>query len=261
VTNTPTSLRRKRVIALPLLLSVALAASAPSRVAAQDAYGCVDELDDDEVARRTSAIAREFRSHERHARAFRFGWMSLFAVFAVAEFAFIGPRAEGAQRWNAYISGVGATTAMVQLVALPMPEVWARRRIERMPSDTPEQRRAQLRYALDALELAANGDRIIHSALSHASAVVWSVGWGTLLSVKFDKPLVSAIAFLGGPVMNETRILTAPNWATQAWVRTRAGFCWDRYVDDAPREAYWDEPETEARLSPTLGGLSLHLTF
>ena len=87
MTNTPTSLRRKRVIALPLLLSVALAASAPSRVAAQDAYGCVDELDDDEVARRTSAIAREFRSHERHARAFRFGWMSLFAVFAVAEFA------------------------------------------------------------------------------------------------------------------------------------------------------------------------------
>jgi len=248
-------------MALIFLLALTACACSPRTAEAQDAYGCVDELDDDEVARRTRAIAREFRSHERHARAFRFGWTSLFAVFAAAEFAFIGPRAEGAQRWNAYISGVGATSAMVQLLALPMPEVWARRRIERMPSGTPEQRRAQLRYALDALESAANSDRIIHTPLSHASAIIWSVGWGTLLSVKFDNPLVAAMAFLGGPVINEVRIFTAPNWATQAWLRTRAGFCWDRYVDDAPRDAYWDEPETEARLVPTFGGLGLHLTF
>jgi hypothetical protein len=69
------------------------------------------------------------------------------------------------------------------------------------------------------------------------------------------------MAFFGGPFMNEARILTAPNWATQAWVRTRAGFCWDRYVDDTARDAYWDEPETEVRLVPSFGGLGLQLTF
>lgn len=250
----------RRPIALLLLVLVTGACGA-SRAQAQDAYGCVDELDDYEVSRRTQAITREFREHRRHARLFRFGWASIFAVFAAAEFAIVAPRAEGAQRWNAYISGVGAASALVQMVALPMPEVWAVRRIERMPSDTPDQRRAQLRYALDALESAANADRIIHSPLSHALAVVWSLGWGTLLSMKFDEPLVAAMSFLGGPVMNEIRIFTAPNWATHAWVRTRAGFCWDRYVDDAPRETYWDEPDTELTLAPTFGGLSLHLTF
>ncbi len=255
-------------VATPLRLAIALlflllgaSAGLPARVLAQDAYGCVNELDDAEVSRRTRAIAREFQSHERHARFFRFGWASLFAAFAGIEYGIIGPRAEGAQRWNAYISAVGATTAMIQLVALPMPEVWARRRIERMPTDTPEQRRAQLRYALDALESAANADRIIHSTVSHVSAVVWSIGWGTLLTVKFDKWFTSTMAFLGGPVMNEARILTAPNWAMQAWVRTRAGFCWDRYVDDAPRETYWDEPDTELTLVPSFGGLGVRLTF
>ena len=53
----------------------------------------------------------------------------------------------------------------------------------------------------------------------------------------------------------------APNWAMQAWVRTRAGFCWDRYVDDAPRETYWDEPDTELTLVPSFGGLGVRLTF
>lgn len=244
-----------------LLLVLAASGCGASRAQAQDAHGCVDELDDDEVTRRTQAITREFREHRRHARLFRFGWTSVFAVFATAEFAILGPRAEGAQRWNAYISGVGAASALVQMIALPMPEVWAVRRIERMPSDTAEQRRTQLRYALRQLESAANADRIIHSPLSHALAGVWSLGWGTLLSVKFDDPIVAAMSFLGGPVMNEIRIFTAPNWATHAWVRTRAGFCWDRYVDDSPRETYWDEPETALTLAPTFGGLSLHLTF
>lgn len=261
MTTTPSSLSCLHGITLPLLLSAVLAASTPTRAAAQDAFACVDELSDDQVTRRTEAISREFRAHERHSRVFRFGWLSLFAAFAVTEFAILGPRFEGAQRWNAYISGVGATSAMLQMAALPMPGVWGRRRIERMPASTPEERRARLRYALHVLEIAANSDRIIHGPLSHASAVVWSVGWGTLLSVKFDEPLTATMAFLGGPVINEARILTAPGWATEAWVRTRAGFCWDRYVDDTPRDAYWDEPETEARLVPTFGGLSLHLTF
>jgi hypothetical protein len=240
---------------------MAFAAGCPTRAAAQDAFACIDELDDKEVTRRTEEISRAFRRHERHARAFRFGWMSLFAGFALAEFAIVGPRVEGARRWNAYISGVGAAGAAVQMAALPMPEVWAARRIERMPASTSEQRRARLRYALRRLESAANSDRIIHGPLSHAGPVIWSLVWGTVLSVKFDRPITATMAFLGGPVMNEIRVLTAPHWATDAWTRTRTGFCWDRYVDDGGQDAYGDEPETEAHLVPTLGGLSLHLMF
>jgi hypothetical protein len=130
-----------------------------------------------------------------------------------------------------------------------------------MPSDTPEERRAQLRYALARLESAANAQRIVTSPLSHASAVVWSVTWGTVLTVKFDNPFASAIAFLGGPILNEARILTSPQWSRAAWERTRGGFCWGNYVEDDLQDAYWDEPETEARVYPTLGGIGLHLTF
>jgi hypothetical protein len=130
-----------------------------------------------------------------------------------------------------------------------------------MPDDTPQQRRAQLRYALQALESAANSERIIHSPVSHTSAALWGVLWGTVLATKFDNRLVSTQAFLGGLLINEVRILTAPSWATRAWTQTRGGFCWDRYTEDQPHETYWDEPQLEAQLLPSVGGLSLRLTF
>lgn len=252
--------RSPRCAVVVLTLGLLASLLSPAQARAQDPRTCVDELDDEQVVQRTRAITREFREHERHTRAFRFGWAGLFFAFAVTEFAVIGPRTHGAQRWNAYISAVGATSAFLQMVALPMPGVWARRRIERMPDDTPEQRRAQLRYALHTLELAANADRIIHGAFSHATAVAWGIGWGTLLTVKFDSWFVSAQSYLAGAFINEARIFTAPAWATNAWTRTRGGFCWGRYVDDS-QETYWHEPELEARLTPTLGGLSLSLTF
>ena len=255
----PTRYRVQRTVSAALIcLSMA---AAPGMLRAQEAFGCIDELSDAQVSARTRAIAEQFRQHERHTRVFRFGWTSIFAGFALLEFTVIGPRAHGAQRWNAYISGVGASSAMLQMAALPMPGVWGRRRIERMPDGTPDERRAQLRYALRTLELAAKSNNIIHGPLSHSSAIVWGLGWGTLLTVKFHNPLVSSQAFLGGVLVNELRILTAPNWASRAWDEARGGFCWDRYVEDGAREPYWDEPQLEAQLLPSLGGLSLLLTF
>ncbi|MCA9575917.1 MAG: hypothetical protein KC668_10805 [Myxococcales bacterium] len=252
---------RPRIVAAALaLLSVALLV-APATVSAQDALHCIDELDDAEVVRRTRALSERFRAHERHTRVFRIGWASLFAGFAIAEFAVIGPRVDGAQRWNAYISGVGAASAMLQMTALPMPGVWARRRIARMPDDTPEQRRERLRYALRALETAANSDRIIHGALSHATAIVWGLTWGTTLSVKFDNRFVAAQAYLGGMLVNELRILTAPSWATRAWTEARGGSCWGRYVAPQPSDPYAHEPELEVQLVPSMGGLGIQLTF
>ena len=218
-----------------IALALVAASWTPVAAEAQTPYPCVDELSDDEVERETRRLSQSFERHETHERIWRFGWISVFAATAVVEFAILGPRSDGAQRWNAYVAGAGATGALIQMAALPMPGVWARRRAERMPSETSADRRARLRYLLRELERTAKGHKIVHGPLSHLSGFVWSGFWGTYLTARYDDPLVSVMSYLGGPLLNELRLATAPDWARPDWERVRGGFCWGRYTDDEDR--------------------------
>lgn len=271
-------------------------------VRAQSIDLCVHEMSDEQIDAHTQLIVGALRQHRTHARAWRFGWLAAYTAIAVGALAIIAPGVDrstddGQARWLGYIgAGTAASIAAARLAFYPMPDVWGARRIERMPSGTREERIAQARYAESVLASAGDWQKLMTGTTSYAIAIGWGLAWGTALSIKYDNPTTSALAFIGSPVLGIATVLTAPNWAALYSDTLRGGVCGHSYVEvreedggedegldegaeeEVEEEDDWQPPEDleeEAPLDalgpsrvgptvmvyPTFGGASLNVTF
>ncbi len=239
-----------RVLRHGSVLALTLALALPTGSAnAQSVDLCVREMSEEQIDRHTQRIVRELRSHQRHARLWRFGWLAAYTGIAVGALAIIAPRVnrdtdDGQARWLGYIgAGTAASVAAARLAFYPMPDVWGAGRIERMPSSTREERVTQTRYAEDVLARAGAWQTLMTGTTSYAIALGWGLAWGTALSIKYDNAFTSALAFVGSPVLGIATILTAPTWAANFSDSLRSSVCGHVYVESPDGAAESEEGE------------------
>ncbi len=295
---------RGHCLSIGLVIATVFGATLPaSRTHAQSVDLCVHQMSEEQIEDQTQQIVGALRSNRRHARAWRFGWLAAYAGIAAVSLGVLMPgidrnttdQDDRARRLGYIGAGSAASLAAARLAFYPMPDVWGVRRIERMPSNTREERVARLRYAERVLDRAGSWQRLMTGSTSYALAIGWGVAWGTALTVKYDNPLSSALAFLGSPILGIATVLTAPNWAALRSAELRGGVCGHAYVEDTedpmggpmeeeydPEEDDWEDPgmgdEAEEPLAepdestesasgpsvmvyPTFGGAGMFVSF
>ena len=224
------------VMAGAVLLSVAT--GLPSAASAQDPFDCHADLDDGELDERLDLVDRRLQAGKAGARAWWYGWQAFFgAVFAYQLGSAITSE-PGSERWATTIGTAGSFLALAQMWIVPQPAAYAPQRYRRMPTHTRAQREAKLQYGLERLETAAAREVLGRGILAHISPLVWSVVWGTTLSIKFDDPARVALLVVGGFVVTQARIWTTPRRAVHDWNEIRWNICEHRYVhvaDSPPR--------------------------
>jgi hypothetical protein len=165
------------------------------------------------------------------------------------------------------ISMAGATVSLTQHLAIQFPRALAPQRIARMPANTPEERRAKLRYATERLEAGAGREAFQSGMLAHGVGWVWGIGWGTFMMRRFPEYKVQgAITLVGSIVITEAKILSMPTLSIRAWDSYRGGACHSMYitphVDEDPRFRVPEEEEgPQVRVNAGLGSLALNVTW
>ena len=284
--NRISGLRPASFLVCVLTLAVSMS-SATAR--AQSVDVCVNEMSDEQIEMNTNRIIRELRDHQRHARAWRFGWLVAYAGLTglYSYRAAIADKTPGPDR-AAFLGHVGvaagAAYATARLAFYPMPDIWGPRRIERMPTETRAQRVEQLRYADDVVRRAGQWQHLFTGLTSWGFSFAWGAGWGGTLMRNDADPIDAAFAFLGAPILGTASILTAPNWAEQWRASFVSSMCTGVYVenvedplgdeyDEEEIEDDWEPPvdlddepppppaDPEVTVFPTLGGAHLIVAF
>ncbi|NOY91694.1 MAG: hypothetical protein GXP55_10880 [Deltaproteobacteria bacterium] len=236
-------------VALVTLLSAVQVAHA------QDAYACIDDMNDAQVTERLHFIERSFERTERRGRLWYWGFWSLMLGLAVGETIITTQERSEAGRVDGAVGAAGATFVLLTLTVQPFLGAFGARRLRRHAAATPEQRRQKLRYATRLLERSATQERFLTSWLAHGSAWLYSMVVGTLMLRRYHAPWRAAIGYLGGVFITEPRLLSQPMAQVRDFERYRGDTCSAPYVgpDDGPRY--------ELSLRPAPGGLGLAFSF
>jgi hypothetical protein len=230
----------------------------PKVASAQDAYHCIEELSDDEVAYRVQYIEDSFKKGKKHATAWRYAWLGVLAATAGVE-SWLAVDAGKDEPWDrfafAYLAAGSGLTALVH-AAVPAPDVWGAKRIARMDSDTPEARRAQLEYATKTMDKAAMYQDLMGGALGVGAGVAYGIAGGTAKAVKWTghTPGITALTFLQPPVLMGLRAATAPRQQIEGWENYRGIACSSKYYDKSR-----EDPELDCSVGPT--GASFSIQF
>ncbi len=259
--------RGAAVLGCLLALSVLLP---PKAVTAQDAFSCIDELDDDQVRYRIRYIEEKLDAGKKHATRWRYTWMGLWlaagggmtyaAVKASHDEKGCDPMDRSCRDENqadkfgwAYLASgayfVGLTHAFI-----PAPDVWGAKRIRKQDDSTEEARRAKLRYATDTLKKANGVQGLASGALGVAGGLIYGVVGGTIKATQwtgYTRGLTAAL-YLGPPIVMGLQTATAPKEAVQAYEAYRGIACSSKYYDT--HEA---GPEFDFSVNPTGGSFSV----
>lgn len=228
----------------------------PKVASAQDAYHCIDELSDDEVAYRVQYIEDSFKKGKKHATGWRYGWLSVFAALAGVE-AWLAADAGKDEPWDrfafAYLAAGSGFSALMH-AAMPAPDVWGAKRIGRMDSSTPEARRAQLEYATKTMEKSANIEGLLGGPLGVGAGIAYGVAGGTAKAVKWTghTPGITALVFLQPPVLTGLAAATAPRQQVQDWENYRGIACSSKYYDKSR-----EDPDLDFSFGPTGGSFTI----
>lgn len=250
-----------------LIFTVSYAGLRPSVAAAQDAYGCIGRLSDEEVTYRLRYLIGRFDAGKRRARMFWYGWGAFGVGAAAATWTlFALTKNDGRnERDPALISAIGSTLLLVQTGALPLGAAYAPNRLARMADSTPEERVEKLRRATRLLERSARRADSLRGIGGHVGAVAFGLAGGTYMTVRHDEVLATIQAYLAPPAIGELKIYSLPMQAYYDWERYRGFAC--QVPDMRPIEV---EPLVEARdgeralawsIVPAPFGLGVRLGF
>jgi hypothetical protein len=243
----------KSLLAACLALATLLTALPTAR--AQDAYGCIEDMSDAQVADRLRFIERSFARTERRGRAWYWTFWSMMAGIVVGESIIASQERSEVGRVDAALGAAGASFVLLTLTTQPFLGAFGTRRLNRRPEATPAQRREKLRYATHLLERSALQERLLTSWFAHGSAWVYSVVVGTLMLRRYHAPWRAALGYFGGVFITEPRLLSQPMAQVRDFERYRGGAC------SAPYVAPDNGPRYELSLSSSPGGLGLSLSF
>ena len=155
---------------LSLLATTSVHADEPSELA------CLSGLSDDEVNLRLAFVERSLSEQRRGAIA----WWTTWTTFntASATFSYVRyARDDQRIRRDAFVgNAIGASLFVLSAAAVPLPGMYAHRRLAKLPATTPEQRRDKLRRGIALLNKSASAERFRSSLLSHLGAVSFALG-------------------------------------------------------------------------------------
>jgi hypothetical protein len=251
-------------IAALVLASVLFAPVTPAR--AQDPYACLDDLSDDEVGYRLRFIERHIEEHSQYSNFWWWGWLTVIGGAGVGYWGAFAltreqddPREYRMTRERLFINALGATLLTTQLSVFAMTSAHAKRKLRRMPSDTPEARRARLGQATVLLERAAKRQALGTSPTAHVGGPLWGIGTGSYLASRDHDGIWIASAFVMPLVISEVRILSQPRAAIDAWQKYRAMACYGRAGYAIPKASPRSRADWDLGMGP--GGLAFSLTF
>ena len=255
--------RPRLAIAAIVIASLLVVPTTPAL--AQDPYACLGELSDDEVSYRLRFIQNHIDEHSQYSKLWWWGWLTVIGGAGIGYWSAFAltrkndPDEHRAARERLFINAAGATFLTTQLSVLAMTSAHSQRKLRRLPSDTPEARRAKLLQATTLLERSAKRQAVGVSPTAHVGGPVWAIGTGTYLAVRDHPAFFVASAYLMPLVISEARILTQPRAAIEAWRKYRAMACYGRSGYAIPEVVSRSRVDWNVGLSP--GGLGFSLTF
>lgn len=253
-------------IGLAALVVAAILSAHVSPARAQDAYACLDDLSDDEVRYRLQFIERHLEEHGQYSRLWWWGWLTVISGAALgywSAFAFArkgdDPEDYRMRRERLFINAAGASLLTTQLSVFAMTSAHAERKLRRLPTSTPGERRTKLQQATVLLERAAARQELGLSPTAHMGGPAWGIGSGTYLAVRDHPTFFVASAFVMPLVISEARVLSQPRAAIAAWREYRAMACYGRSGYAIPPTPARKRADWNVGVGP--GGLNFGLSF
>jgi hypothetical protein len=251
-----------RGVAWVLSCALALTLLAPPRAAnAQDAFSCIEELNDDEVRYRIRYIEDELREGKKHATRWRYTWMGFWlAVGGVTTWLAVDAAQNKPYPWKnsdkfgwAYLAAGSYFVATTHMF-VPAPDVWGAKRIRRQDESTEEARRAKLRYATNTLKKSAAVEELMGGAFGVAASLVYGVVGGTVKATQWTGASrgLTAGMYIGPPVLVGLQTATAPRGSVQAYETYRGIACSSKYYDRGQ-----EGPELDLSVSPAGGSFGV----
>lgn len=246
-------------VVLAVGFALAFAVLAPRSALAQDAFGCIEELSDDEVKYRIRKIEDDLRDGKKHAAAWRYTWMSIFLGLGAGATYLAVDRARDDKQWDkfgwAYLASGFYFSGLIH-AGLPAADVWGAKRIGRKDASTEEARRAKLRYATETLQKANDTQELLAGPLGVVGATIFGVVGGSIKATQWTgqtKGLTAGL-FVAPPVLAALAVATAPRESVTAWEGYRGIACSSKYYD-----THEEGPELDFSMNP--GGGSFTLRF
>lgn len=232
---------------LALVLAATLTASSPAPADVPAAEPHAPSL-----AERQSTDARllflteRLQAGETAARAWYWTWTAVYTAASIGQAIgfFLSQDLRGQVNW-----AVGTATTLIGLILMlvtDFPAEYAARELKRMPTDTPEQRRAKLQRAEELLEGAASAEADARAWYIHLGGAAVSLAGGLILWLAYGFLVDGIINAAIGFAVTELQIWTTPQRAIKDWAEYQAQFG-GRAVGNKPT----------VRLVPMLGGLAL----
>ena len=160
---------------LLVCLVFALLLSQPAQVhaGAQD-DACVAQMSDDEVAEQLGFVEHSLAQQRAGSIMWWSGWtaFNLLNLGIGIERYVRSNRRLAEDSWLVSIIGAGAFVAQVSV--LPMPGMYAHRRLARLPGGTPEERREKLRRGLGLLDKGATIERTNSNWVAHVAGFAYA---------------------------------------------------------------------------------------
>ena len=249
---------------------------APPAASAQDAYTCIDDMEEAEVDYRINFIQESFRKHRRKSSAWRFGWMAGLAGVGAYLF-YTGATGErtiqdGNPKWRRfydYALAAQSAFTVLKLAAVPMPDVWGHKRIRKMPASTLEEKRAKLEYATKTLEKSAvMQDQLIGTG-NYGGAMLSGLVFGTVYTAKWRNQYGSKAVQPDRSDRVLDRFRSAGLFLIPTGVAVGLGVTgpshsiadWEKYRGIACSSRYYDKGESDIDLDLSVSPLNVQFTL
>jgi hypothetical protein len=200
------------------------AVTGPPRAGAQSPSArCIEELTDAEVDARYQMAYRALADEEKHGKWWYFGWLGVFTGLATAQ-AIMAALDVGGLRPRHVTGTIGTGLSVFAYTVFPrfgLETAFAPRRLRRAPADTPEQRRDRLLRAEEMLARNAARQQQNTAPVAHLQGYAFGLVSSLTLGLRYDDPGGALQFALASPIVNTTRVLTAPTGAIRAWENYR----------------------------------------
>lgn len=244
-------------VAVVLVCALGLSLSAFPKARAQDAFSCIEELDDDQVRYRIRYIEDKLDDGKKHATRWRYTWMGLWlAAGGGMTYAAVNAAQEN-RDWDkfawAYLAAGSYFVATTHMF-IPAPGVWGAKRIRRQDDGTEAARRAKLEYATRTLKKASGVQGLTGGALGVVGGVIYGVAGGTIKATQWTGRTrgLTAAMYLGPPILMGLQTATAPTEAVKAYEAYRGIACSSKYYDRSE-----EGPEFDFSVNPGGGNFSV----
>ena len=203
-----------------LVSSWVLAVSLPVHAQDPDAEAtrCIDfGTDDAEVQARIADIRARIAHHEPDTRHWFTAWSTVFGTLLGVELTIAFTAANDGARIDAAVSTLSVGLGLItQLIAFP-PLFGAGGQLDAMPESTPDERLRKLVAAEHVLRRAADAVRFARGPIGPVLSGLYSTAANAVLIIAFGRTVAAYIGVIGGLILGQGRILSAPGGIDHEW--------------------------------------------